>query len=526
MDISRRFALSAGIGALAAAQAAWSREPGPANSNGAIDAVIADFMRAFEIPGVSVAVIRPGQPAYTRGYGVRKLGGPERVDADTLFAIASNTKAFTAACLALLVEEGRLGWDEPVIKSMPDFAMSDPTATQLMTVRDLLVHRSGLALGAGDLMQFPGSDRTRKEILHGLRYLPMARGFRSGYAYDNILYVVAGMLIERISGQTYEDFLTARLLRPLGMNDAAAVRSRLHTANVAGRHGRFGPPVRGMGPMRLVEAEEGHAASPAGGLHASANDIVFWLRAQLQRGALSDGRRLWTEATANEMWTPQVITASTAGPTAELPTRAVMAGYALGWGVTDYRGRRMIRHAGALTGQLTHTAIFPDHGLALAVFTNSEGAGVPALRNTIADQLLGEHGFDWLASAKAEQARDHAEALSEAGGDFDRPPPGGPSLPLAAYAGRYRDPWYGDIVITEKKGGLYIDFTRSPGFQSALEPWGPDGFRTRFAPDAGENAVVTAVVENGRVPRLKLRAHSPLADFSYDFHDLNPVRVS
>ena len=275
-----------------AARPAWALEPadGPR-----IDALVASFMSAFEIPGMGIAIVRKGAPAFTRGYGVRALGRPERVDEDTLFAIASNSKSFVAASLAMLVEEGKLGWDEPVVKYLPEFEMSDPAVTQMMTVRDLLVHRSGLALGAGDLMQFPLSDHKREEFLPALRHLKLARGFRSGYAYDNILYVVAGILIERVSGRSWEDFVTARLLRPIGMRTAVADRTRLRTANVVARHARLGPPARGLGKLEIVQPDESPAASPAGGIHASVSDIVHWLTLQLGKvrfptGAASGAR--------------------------------------------------------------------------------------------------------------------------------------------------------------------------------------------------------------------------------------------
>jgi len=510
-------------GAALAARPAWAFGGQPGADP--LDALVHGFMREFEVPGVAVALIRPGQPVLTRGYGVRRLGSPGAVNADTQFAIASNSKSFVAAALALLVEEGKLGWDEPVIRYMPDFQMSDPVATRLTTVRDLLVHRSGLALGAGDLMQFPRSNHSREEIYRGLRHLPLARGFRSGYAYDNILYLVAGLLIERVSGQSYEDFITARLLRPLGMTQAVPSLARVTSRNVAARHARLGPPVRGFGPLERIEPDEGDSIAAAGGIHASVTEIVPWLQAQLGKGRLPGGRQIWSEQQTTEMWAPQVISSSGPGPTPDRPTRSVLAAYASGWFVHDYRGRRLIHHSGGLSGQITYTGFFPESGHAFAVFTNTEDGAVGGLRNAIVDHLIGETGFDWLAATRTRIEASRVEALASAGGDFNRAPPGGPSLPLAAYAGRYRDPWYGDLVVTRRGGGLHLDFTRTPVFKSMLEPFGPDAFRTRFPRGAGEDAVVTFVTENGRVARLRLKALSPFADFSYDFHDLNPVRV-
>jgi CubicO group peptidase (beta-lactamase class C family) len=517
----RHFLATGAAGAMFAAAPSWAQ---PVDS--AVDAIVARFMAEFELPGIGIAIVRPGLPAFTRGYGVRVLGRPEKVDADTLFGIASNTKAFTAAAIAMLVEAGKLGWDEPLTKYLSDFALAEADATRMMTVRDLLCHRSGLALGAGDLMQFPKSDRTAAEFLRALPQLKLARGFRSGYAYDNILYVVAGILVERISGMPWEDFVTSRIMRPLGMRESVANLPLVRTTNIVGRHARLGPPLRGMGPLAVVESDEGPAIGPAGGMQVSVSDIVPWLRTQLGKGQAPGGPRLWSEAQSREMWTPQVITNATPGPDADNPVRPVLQGYALGWFVQQYRDRRLLNHSGGLSGQVTQTALLPEQGIGLVVYSNTEdGFPISSLRWALLDHLVGAPPVDWVAVTRRAIDRNQAEARAMAAGGEVRAPAGGPSLPLAAYAGRYRDPWYGDILVTERGGRLWIDFTRTPVFKGALEPWGADAFRTRWARGAGEDAVIDFVVEAGRATGMKMRALSPLADFSYDFHDLDLKRV-
>jgi CubicO group peptidase (beta-lactamase class C family) len=493
----------------------------------AIDRIVLDFMAALEIPGAAVAVVAPGQAPYLKGYGVRALGRPEPVDIHTQFAIASNSKAFLSACLAMLVDEGKLGWEDPVLGHLPEFQMQDTDVTAMMTVRDLLVHRSGLPLGAGDLMQFPSGDHTREELLHALRYFKLARGFRTGYAYDNILYIVAGMLLERVSGKSWDVFVTERIFTPLAMADAVSNPILVRGANHAARHGRLGPPTRGFGPLEVIPPDETALVGPAGGINVSVVGIAPWLQVQLARGALPGGGRLWSEARAIDMWTPQTITSSGPGPTPEAPERSVISGYALGWGVSDYRGRRMIAHAGGLAGQVTRTTLLPDQGLAFVIYTNVEDANaVSALRYAILDHLLDAPAYDWIGKAKAKAAEEKAQVTALLGqGDF-APPPGGPSLALDRYVGRYRDPWYGDIVVARAASGLRIDFTRTPVFKSQLEPFGPDAFRTRFPRGAGEDAVVKFTIEGGVVSGVAMRPLSPLADFSFDFADLDfkPVR--
>lgn len=520
---SRREALLWGTSAAALASVpsvGWTAEP-------QVDAIVRRTMKAFDIPGVGVAIIRPGVAPFFAGYGVRKLGQAQRVNRDTLFGIASNSKSFTAAILAMLVDAGRISWEDPVIQHLPEFAMSDAQVTKMMTVRDLLVHRSGLALGAGDLMQFPVSDRTAQEVLRGLQYLPLARGFRSGYAYDNILYIVAGLLIEKLTGRSWADNVRTRIFQPSGMRTALPFLDLANEPNVAGRHARLGPPVRGLGAQKVVEPDEGPLIAPAGGIQASITDISRWLMVQLGKGQIPDGPRLWSEKQTGEMWTPQVITSSGPGPAKDEPTRSVITGYALGWFIQQYRNRRLIAHSGGLSGQVTHTAFFPEDGIAVAAFTNAEdGAAAAAIRNALLDHVLKAPPFDWVAWAErktAENEKDVREALAAGGGMTASA--GGPTLPLDAYVGRYRDPWYGDVVIGRDGDALTIDFTRSPPFKSKLEPFGPDTFRTRFADGMGEDAVVTFLVANGRTNRITMKALSPLADFSYDFHDLHFERT-
>jgi len=397
----------------------------------------------------------------------------------------------------------------------------------MMTVCDLLVHRSGLPLGAGDLMQFPRTDHTAEEILRALPHFKPATGFRAGYAYDNCLYIVAGILLERVSGLDWNKFVAQRIFEPLRMTDAVANVTLVKTNNRAGRHGRLGPPVRGMGKVEVVPASEGPVIGPAGGINMSVADSIAWLKVQLARGMLPDGRRLWSEGQATEMWTPRTIISTGPGPTADRPQQSVMQGYSLGWGVSDYRGHRMLSHAGGLAGQVTRTTLLPEQGIGLVVYTNSEeNDAVSGLRYALIDRLLEVPAFDWLSFSK--QTKCSAEAqVREAVGDGDlKAPPGGPSLPLPSYAGRYRDPWYGDVVVSHEAGQLRIDFTRTVAFKSLLEPFGPDAFRTRFARGAGEDAVVTFLVEHGRAVGMAMKALSPLADFSFDFHDLHLSRVA
>ena len=523
--ISRRFLLSSvAAGSVAVLAPHLARADQAPLDVAAIDSLVESFRAEFEIPGIALAIVTAEQ-SLAKGYGVRALGRPEPVDEHTLFAIASNSKAFTAAALALLVDDGKIGWDEPVRTYLPDFRMYDPAVTRMLTVRDLLVHRSGLPLGAGDLLFVPPSDHKAADVLKALPYLKPDKGFRTGYSYDNILYIVAGLLIERVSGLSWQDFVERRLLRPLGMTESVPDWRRIATANVAGRHGRRGPPVNGMGPVVVIHPEDPAMIVAAGGINASAADILHWLRVQLDEGALPGGGRLWTEKQAKEMWTPQIVTSSSDGPTEEEPGRPSLSTYALGWYVRDYRGERMLRHSGGLFGQVTQTALLPGRGVGVAVYTNAEGAASASLILAVLDRIIGAPPVDWLEAARRAEAKHQQEALKTLGAAVDQAPPGALSLPLVGYAGRYRDPWYGDVVISRDEQGLAIRFVPAPTYHSRLEPWGPDAFRTHVAKEDGEDAVLHFDIEKGRVKALTMKPYSPLADFSYDFEHLHFKKI-
>lgn len=491
-----------------------------------IDDIVARFMAEFEIPGAALALLLPSGSTTTRGYGVRTLGQSSPVDVFTQFAIGSTSKAFLAACLALLVDEGRLAWDDPIIKHLPEFAMYDPVVTAMMTVRDLLLHRSGLPLGAGDLMVFPRSLHTRDDVLHGLRFLKPTAGFRTGYNYDNILYIVAAIVLERVSGLGWDRFVKDRIFDPLGMTEAVSNQVSVKAANRAARHARLGPPSRGMGALEIIEADASAITGPAGGIVLSMCEIVPWLRVQLSRGILSGGSRLWSAHQSEEMWTPRTIIAGGPGPSAEAPDRAVMQGYALGWGVNDYRGNRMVTHGGLVAGQVSRAVLLPERNIGLFLCFNTEdGAPLSALRYAILDYLLGIPAFDWIATTRKARAQAQEKMLKLApAGDFD-PPAGGPTLSLERYAGKYHDAWYGDVQVVRRDSGLFIDFVPTPLFKSVLEPFGVDTFRTRF-PRGCEDAIVSFLIVDGAVKGIEMRALSPLADFSFDYHDLNFVRIS
>ncbi len=516
---------------LARAQGIGARETGQAAA--AIDLYAQQVMAAFpDEPGLGICVVEDGQITLAKGYGVRRLGGTDKVTDSTLFGIASNTKAMTAALMAMLVEEGKVAWDEPVTKYLPTFQMSDPVVTKLLTVRDLLCHRSGLTLGAGDLMIWPSTVHTRAEIVAGMKYLPLGTGFRTGYAYDNVLYVVAGEVIAAVTGQPWEQVIQARILDPLKMADSVPLPSLIGGRPRAEPHARLGPPVRGMGPQTVLPFDGSFdSAGAAGGVNASPRDIGKWMQVQLGLGTTPGGVKLWTEASAREMWKPHTLTAWSDGPTVDNPARPSLQAYGLGWFVQDHRGEKLIWHTGGLAGFISYTGLLPGRKSGIMVMTNAEENTVfRSLRYGGPDRLQGRSDFDWIALSRKAQITSDAQLIKDAAAAVT--PKGGgaaPTLPLAAYAGTYRDPWYGTITVSVagkgKKAGLKIAFDKTPVLKGALQLFDGDTFRTWFDDRSQEDAFVTFAVKDGVVTGATMKAVSPLADFSYDYQDLRLARV-
>ncbi len=490
-----------------------------------LDAWVARAMRTFEVPGLALAIVKDGAVVAAKGYGVRRLGDPAPVDAHTLFGIASNTKLFTATALGLLVEEGKVEWDAPVIRYLPAFAMWDPFVTRELTVRDLLVHRSGLGLGAGDLLWWPPSTYDRAEIARRLRFIPPATSFRSAYAYDNVLYLVAGRVIEAVSGQSWEDFVSTRILAKVGMHDTNVRHSAAaEGGNVAATHARVDGVVRPIAPF------VSDSVNPAGGVNASAEDIAKWLLVQLSGGTLADGSRLFSPATARQL-TRLVTPIPFNDPPQELaPLKMNFNGYALGVNVRDYRGHKMLTHTGGLPGYVSRVVMIPDAAVGVAVLTNQESTGAfDALANRVLDHYLGAPAFDWIAGYKAVEDRSAAaDAAAEKSAATARDAASKPSLPFAEYAGTYRDQWYGDIVVAMENGALAVRFSHTPALAGPLEHWQHDTFIARWRDrELRADAYVTfALNPDGTIDQVKLKPVSPATDFSYDFQDLllKPVR--
>jgi CubicO group peptidase (beta-lactamase class C family) len=492
-------------------------QTGPLNG---LDEYVAQAMKTFDVPGVAVAVVHNGQVELAKGYGVRRMGEPAPVDEHTLFGIASNTKAFTAAALAMLVDEGKLKWDDPVIDHIEWFQMYDPYVTHEITIRDLLTHRSGMGLGEGDLLFFPPSSYSRDEILHRLRFMKPATSFRSRYAYDNLLYLAAGQIIPTVTGQQWEEFIRDRIFRPLGMTDSNTSVAGYHAGdNFATPHSKVEGTLTPLAPARIDNT------APAGAINSSVSDMAKWVSVQLNGGAIpGTDKRLFSERQGKEMWSQQTIL-PTPDPPPGLPAlHTDFAAYGLGWFLREYRGHKFVGHTGGLPGYVSQVTLIPDMKLAVIVLTNQESGGMfSSVTYRILDNYMNAPGTDWLKAyhelTQQQRARGD-EAVNKAAAA--RAADSKPSLPLEKYAGHYIDAWYGDIAIALEQGKLVMRFSHTPALTGDLEHWQYDTFKARWRDRslAADAFVTFALNPDGTIRQVNMAPVSPLTDFSYDFQDL------
>jgi len=455
------------------------------------------------------------------------------VDADTIFFTGSTGKAFTTAALATLVDAGKIKWDDKVIDHMPDFRMWDPWVTREMTIRDLLVHRSGLGLGQGDLLFLPNSDLSRKETVRRIRYLKPATSFRSGYAYDNILYMAAGQLIEEVSGQTWEQYVRDHVFGPLGMNHSTdSVSDYLANPNHARPHSRSGGAIQGLGTQTPLnnDATISQNAAPAGGLAISANDMSRWLLTQLGHGAIpgADNKRLFSEEQSTQLWTGVVPTPIRPFPAEFAVTNPHFSLYALGWSISDYRGAKVVSHDGAVLGSQATVVLLPEKNIGIFIAANSQdGEIILGLRDELLDYYLGQPATQWSEKFHNWKVGRLTAAAKQVQTVAAKPAAIGPSLPLERYAGDYADPWYGTIKVRQSGKSLSVEFPHSTGMEGPLTHFQYDTFKTNPALKWVEPAYVTfSIGADGKVDRVTMKPVSPAADFSWDYQDLDFAPVA
>ncbi|WP_417686065.1 serine hydrolase [Pseudidiomarina gelatinasegens] len=482
-----------------------------------IRATAEEALSAFNIPGLAVVAVKDNKVVLAEGFGVRDIGNGEPVTANTLFGVASHTKAFTAAALATLVEQNKLRWDDKVIQYIPEFRLSDPAITAELTIRDLLSHRSGLGLGAGDLMIWPNTDKSTADILAGIAHVPFASGLRERFAYNNLMFVTAGEVIARASGMPYNDYVRETLLEPLGMTDTVLGYSNIPSgvSNVAIGTIEMNDELHRF-PLDYLED-----FAAAGAMASNANDFAKWLLAQIAQGKSPSGSPVFSADSQRALWqvaTPLSVSASAA----ENGTH--YRGYALGWFVKNEHGVKHVYHSGGILGMLSLTTIIPERNFAITVMSNQQAFGaLTAITQEALEDLLELPDRDWVAE-ESEKYREFMNSKAE----FKMPAPDvvRKALPLVRYVGSYQDAWYGavDIGMADKK--LRINFTHTPMLKGTLEHYNGDTFVVRWdEPLLEADAYIDFEVNrSNEVTGAKMEAVAPFTDFSFDFHNLDLKR--
>jgi CubicO group peptidase (beta-lactamase class C family) len=474
-------------------------QAGPAPLTG-LDQYIEQARTAWKVPGLAIAIVKNDSVVYARGFGVRTLGRPEPVDQHTLFAIGSCSKAFTATLVAMLVERGKLSWDDPVSSRLPGFQLYDPYVTRELTVRDLLTHRSGLS--RGDLLWY-ATNRSRDEIVHDVRNLKPSWSFRSRFGYQNIMYLTAGQVVAAVEGQSWDRVVRERIFLPLGMLETnSSVRALDGLPDVAS------PQQEVDDTIRVISWRNIDNIAPAGSINSSVVDMAQWIRLQLGSGRLGE-RRLVDSATLEETHTPQTVLPRV-GWVKTITPDAHLAAYGMGWFLSDYHGRLVAQHGGNIDGMSALVGLLPEEHLGLVILTNLGGTGLPTgLMYRIFDQYLGLAPHDWsremLATVDSALAQGKAEQAKQ---DSSRVPGTAPSLPLDAYSGSYADSLYGEASVALEAGQLVLRF--GPASVGDLEHWHYDTFRARWRDRTfGKSLLTFSLGPDGKVSGMKIDLGEP-----------------
>jgi CubicO group peptidase (beta-lactamase class C family) len=473
------------------------------------DAYIQKAMREWKVPGVAIAIVRNDSVVFTRGYGVRRIGDPAPVDPRTMFAIGSSSKAFTAAAIAMLVDEGKMQWNERVTTYLPGFEMYDPYVTRELTIRDALSHRSGLA--RGDVMWY-GSAFDRDEILRRVRYLKPSWSFRSEFGYQNLMYLAAGQASAAVAGISWDQLIADRIFAPLGMRESnTSVKRLAGNANVATPHVTVDDSVVAV-PYRDIDN-----IAPAGSINSNVVDMAQWVRLQLGEGKYA-GKQLVTTGNMKQMHTPHTVIRLEGGWGLMFPEAHLMS-YGLGWFMNDYKGKLAVHHGGNIDGMSALVAMLPEEKMGAVILTNMNGTPLPSvIVHRIFDDQLGlpptDFSADLLAKYDALQKQGR-EAVAKR--EAQRVAGTRPSLPLEKYAGTYSDSMYGDAVVKYANGTLRIEY--GPAFQGELEHWHYDTFRAAWEGPTQGKAFVTfsidgsATVAEAQVENIaEFRRVAPKAD--------------
>lgn len=462
-------------------------------------------MQSWNIPGLALVIVKDDKVLYTKGYGVREIGKPDPVDEHTLFGAASITKSFTATGIGLLVQEGKLAWDDPVTKYLPTFQLYDSHSSQLITIRDLLCHRVGLGSDSGEALLY--SRYSTEEVVRRIRYIPPGYSFRAGFGYSSLMYITAGMVISAVSGMNWDDYIRQRIFDPLGMTDSVT------NSKYFGNYTNIATPHEDIkGKLQAVSYRHDAHLGAAASICASASDIALWLRLQLNGGHI-DGKQIVESAIMAETHTPHTPLKLTAIEKQLFPSRHFSA-YGLGWFLSDLHGRFVVGHLGNVEGMLSNIVMIPEEKIGIAVFTNEKPhSAIYAVPYFLIDTLLGITPRDWIQSyidfekeerKTGEQARKQREE--------SRAKDSHPSLALEKCAGAYESAILGRATICVEKGGLQIQLESAP-MSGTLQHWHYDTYLCKWDdPLLGESLIPFISDGQGEITEFRVKVREDYLD--------------
>jgi CubicO group peptidase (beta-lactamase class C family) len=489
-----------------------------------IDLLMEDALVKFKVAGASIAIVKDGKVIHQKGYGVTSVATKKLVNEYTNFQIASNSKAFTTAALSILEDEGKLKWTDKVKDHIPEFKMYNDYVTENFNIQDLLTHRSGLGLGAGDLMFFPdGSNFTIKDVLTSFQHFKPVSAFRTKFDYDNLLYIMAGEVIARVSGMSYEAFVQKRIIEPLQMNNTFVGSLLKDKTNLATPHSSE------SGTIKIIDAYDIGMGSAAGGIFSNVSDMSKWMLMRLNKGKYGDDLKttMFSLKNHNEMWRLHTVEETNLDPR----YNSHFKGYGLGWDLADVKGNLKVSHTGGLPGMLSKVTMYPDMNLGIVVLTNTENGGgglFTAVTNIIADSYLGMDDFGWTdklvewmkqdkntgddVSKKVWEKVDSAKNIKVKNED---------------YIGVYEDKWFGKVEVLLKDKQLWIKCMRSPKLNGPMAFYNANSFAIKWEYQAMncDALAMFSLDETGKAQSIKIKGISPNIDFSFDFQDLDLKRV-
>ncbi|MEA2041597.1 MAG: serine hydrolase [Bacteroidota bacterium] len=475
-----------------------------------LDEYIKSAKEKWNIPGMAIAVVHKGELIFEKGYGMKSVKTKEKVTPNTLFAIASNTKAFTSAALSRLVDEGEISWDDPVRKYLPYFTLYDPYVSEHMTIRDLLCHRSGLKTFSGDLLWY-GTNYTRKEVIERARYLEPTYDFRTNYGYSNIMFITAGEIIPAVTDTAWEDYIEHHFFKPLEMK----------TANTSITDFTKGGDI--AQPHHVVPGEETQLLpyinwdniAPAGAINSGVSDMSHWLLMQLNDGVYK-GKRILSEKQIHEMRTPHTVKPVSRGAMNFWKTKHFEA-YALGWNTFDYHGMQVVEHGGGADGMISKTVLLPEADFGFVILTNSINYLPSALSYYILDLQAGAESKDWSSLYHNFYKRNHDREIKAAQkSEAERNKNSKPSLSLKAFVGIYSSELYGDAEVKLEGENLVVDLLPAPLFIGDLSHWQYNTFKIvlRDRPNLPSGTVNFILDANGEPEEMRIDIPNPDFDFT------------